>query len=197
MRIASWTIDENDERFVNRLERAKSSELTPLGLRNDIGYAVFSGRHGIYNTTLESCNCFDFSGDFPCKHILRLAMEMGLLNGRFERNLSEVKYPQEPSYVTKKVFVDMNTGEAFDERPYPDGPLSGKTIVITGIFEGYTREELTAVVNQAGGKVSGSVSGKTSFLVVGSEPGSKLTRAQQLGIPSISEAELIEMIEKG
>ena len=197
MRVADWTIDENDADFRNRLERAKSSELTPLGLRKDVGFAVFSGRHGIYNTTLDSCNCFDFSRKSPCKHILRLALEMDLIHEPFSSDISDVKYPQDPSYVTKKVFVDVNTGEAFDERPYPKGPLSEKTVVITGTFEDYTRDEITALINKAGGKVSGSVSNKTSFLVAGAEPRSKLTRAQQLGIPVISDKELIEMIEKG
>lgn len=197
MQIGCWMIDEKDEGFVRRLERAKQSDLTPLGLRKDIGYAVFSGRHGIYNTTLSSCNCYDFSGDSPCKHIIRLSMEMGLINEQFSSNLSDVKYPVEPSHVTKKVFVDSTTGEVFEDRPYPIGPLNGKTIVITGVFEQFTRDEITTIINKAGGKVSGSVSKKTTLLVAGSEPGSKLERAKQLGIPVISDKELIELIEKG
>ena len=76
-------------------------------------------------------------------------------------------------------------------------PLQGKTMVVTGTLPTMSREDVTALIEAAGGKVSGSVSKKTSMVVVGAEAGSKLTKAQELGIRIISENELREMIVNG
>lgn len=69
------------------------------------------------------------------------------------------------------------------------GALSGVTVVITGSFEGFSREEAAGLVKRAGGSVSGSVSRKTGFVLAGEKPGSKLKAANELGIPVIDEAE--------
>jgi DNA ligase (NAD+) len=71
-----------------------------------------------------------------------------------------------------------------------DGPLSGGTYVITGTLPNLSRAEATAIIEQAGGKVSGSVSKKTTALVAGEEAGSKLDKARELKIEVIDEAEL-------
>jgi DNA ligase (NAD+) len=74
------------------------------------------------------------------------------------------------------------------------GRLAGKTYVITGTLSAMTREEAISALERLGAKVSGSVSKKTSALVAGAEPGSKLERADQLGVPVLSEAELLKLI---
>jgi len=74
------------------------------------------------------------------------------------------------------------------------GPLQGKTLVITGTLPSLSREDAKAIIEQAGGKVSTSVSKKTSFVVAGEDPGSKLTKAQELGIPVITEQGLRALI---
>ena len=70
------------------------------------------------------------------------------------------------------------------------GALAGKTFVLTGTFPEWTREQAQAKIEAAGGKVSGSVSKKTSYVVAGDEAGSKLVKAQELGVPVIDEAQL-------
>jgi DNA ligase (NAD+) len=77
------------------------------------------------------------------------------------------------------------------------GLLAGKTFVLTGTLPTMTREEATKAIEELGGKVSGSVSKKTSYLVAGDEAGSKLEKATQLGVPVLSEPEFREIIKAG
>ena len=72
--------------------------------------------------------------------------------------------------------------------------LQGLTFVITGTLEGMTRDEAKALIIANGGKASGSVSKKTSFLLAGENPGSKLTKAEELGVKVISLDELKEIL---
>ena len=76
-----------------------------------------------------------------------------------------------------------------------DDRFSGKTFVLTGTLSNYTRDEASAIIEKYGGKASGSVSKKTSYVLAGENAGSKLTKAQELGIPVISEEEFAEMIQ--
>jgi len=76
------------------------------------------------------------------------------------------------------------------------GPLAGLTFVLTGTLPTMTREEAKAKIEAAGGKVSGSVSKKTHYVVAGEEAGSKLDKARELGVPIIGEAELLEMLAR-
>jgi DNA ligase (NAD+) len=68
--------------------------------------------------------------------------------------------------------------------------LEGLSFVVTGTMPGFTREEVKGFIEAHGGKVTGSVSGKTNFVVAGAEPGSKYAKAQALGVPIIDEHEL-------
>jgi DNA ligase (NAD+) len=74
------------------------------------------------------------------------------------------------------------------------GPWAGKTFVLTGTLPNLKREEAAAKIEAAGGKVSGSVSKKTDFVVAGEEAGSKLDKANALGIKVIDETELLKML---
>jgi DNA ligase (NAD+) len=76
-------------------------------------------------------------------------------------------------------------------------PLAGKTLVVTGTLEKMTRSEAEAAIVSAGGKVSGSVSKKTSYLVAGHSAGGKLKRAQDLGVKVINENELLDFLKGG
>lgn len=76
-----------------------------------------------------------------------------------------------------------------------DSALSGKTFVLTGTLPTLSRDEAAAMIEAAGGKVSGSVSKKTSYVVAGSDAGSKLAKAQELGITLLDEAALLALLE--
>jgi DNA ligase (NAD+) len=82
-----------------------------------------------------------------------------------------------------------------EEGPPPgEGPLAGNTLVLTGTLPTLTREEATEMIIAAGGKVTGSVSKKTSYVVAGESPGSKLANAERLGVPVLDEAGLRELL---
>ena len=78
-------------------------------------------------------------------------------------------------------------------RPQPPAPkkrtggLQGKTIVVTGTLKDFSRQQAEQAIREAGGKVSGSVSKKTHFVLAGEDPGSKLQKAQELGVEVIDE----------
>ena len=77
-----------------------------------------------------------------------------------------------------------------------DQRFAGKTFVLTGTLERFTRSEATEMIESRGGKASGSVSKKTSFVVAGEAAGSKLRKAQELGIPVLTEDEFLAMVNE-
>jgi DNA ligase (NAD+) len=82
------------------------------------------------------------------------------------------------------------------ERP-KGGPVRGLRFVLTGTLPVLSREEAKRLIESAGGKVSGSVSGKTSYLVAGEDPGSKLAKARELGVAVLNESQLRELVQTG
>jgi DNA ligase (NAD+) len=76
----------------------------------------------------------------------------------------------------------------------PEGPFAGKTFVLTGTLPTLTREAATAKIEAAGGKVTGSVSKKTDYVLAGEEAGSKLTKAQELGVKILDEAAFLKIL---
>jgi DNA ligase (NAD+) len=78
----------------------------------------------------------------------------------------------------------------------PEGPrpLAGKTIVLTGSLPTLSREEARELIERHGGRVTSSVSKKTSYVVVGQAPGSKADDARRLGVPVLDEAGLLELV---
>jgi DNA ligase (NAD+) len=87
-------------------------------------------------------------------------------------------------------------GLTFEEAGPPpgEGPLAGQTFVLTGTLPDLSREQASALIMAAGGKVTGSVSKNTSYVVAGESAGSKLVKAQTLGVPVLDEAGLIELL---
>ena len=75
-----------------------------------------------------------------------------------------------------------------------DTRFAGKTFVLTGVLTLFTRDEATAKIESFGGKAAGSVSKKTSYVVAGENAGSKLKKANELGIPVLSEQEFLDML---
>jgi DNA ligase (NAD+) len=85
-----------------------------------------------------------------------------------------------------------------EEAPIVEGvrPLAGKTFVFTGVLSRWKREEAEELVRKLGGEATGSVSRRTSFLVMGENPGSKLDRARELNVKIINEDEFEKMLKE-
>jgi DNA ligase (NAD+) len=82
-------------------------------------------------------------------------------------------------------------------RPAAEGPLAGKTVVLTGTLPDVTREEATRRLEAAGAKIAGSVSKKTGYVLAGDAAGSKLEKAKALGVPTVTWGEMLEILEGG
>ena len=84
-----------------------------------------------------------------------------------------------------------------ETRPAADGPLAGKTVVLTGALPGVTRDEAARTLEAAGARIANSVSKKTDYVVAGEAAGSKLEKAKSLGVETVSWNEMVELLEGG
>lgn len=100
---------------------------------------------------------------------------------------------QTKDLISRLKQAGVNTERLKDENE--DDRFAGKTFVLTGSLEKYSREEASNIIEKFGGKTSSSVSKKTSYVLAGEDAGSKLTKAQSLGVTIITEAEFAEMIK--
>ena len=103
--------------------------------------------------------------------------------------------PHNRALIAKLAAAGVNMAS---QQPEPSvvgpGPLAGKTFVLTGTLQTMTREQGEEAIERLGGKVSGSVSKKTTGLVVGADAGSKLDKAKKLGVPLLTEDEFRALI---
>ncbi len=88
-----------------------------------------------------------------------------------------------------------NVNMEYNEEQSEDNRFEGKTFVLTGTLENFTRDEASEIIERFGGKTSGTVSKKTSYVLAGEEAGSKLTKAREIGVTVITENEFQEMIK--
>ena len=175
------------ENLVNAIKESKERGLErliyALGIRNigEVAATALAARYG----TLEALT--------KATHEELLALEdFGEVTADCVLNF--FSHPQNLELVEKLAAYGLLTRAVAE----PKGDLfAGKTFVLTGTLPTLTRDEASDKIKALGGKVSGSVSSKTSYVVAGEAAGSKLTKAQTLGVRIISEEELLLMIEEG
>ena len=120
---------------------------------------------------------------------LSMVEEIGPIVANSIREFFEQEQTKDLLKRLKDAGVNMERQKSEDE----DERFAGKTFVLTGTLEKYSREEASNIIEKFGGKTSSSVSKKTSYLLAGEDAGSKLTKAQNLGVQIITEAEFDDM----
>jgi DNA ligase (NAD+) len=105
--------------------------------------------------------------------------------------------PANLALIEKLRAAGVRMADEAPEAAPEDGPLAGVTLVLTGGLERLSREEATTLAQQAGARVASSVSKKTDFVVAGENPGSKLARAEELGVEVIDEAGFLRRLGRG
>jgi DNA ligase (NAD+) len=118
--------------------------------------------------------------------------EIAETQGVGEKMASSIRAQLDDERMRRLIGELRETGLRFreDGPPPSEGPLAGKTLVLTGSLPDWSREEATQRIMAAGGRVTGSVSKKTDYVVAGDSPGSKLEKAERLQVPMLDEAAL-------
>lgn len=180
--------EKSSDNLINSIENSKKNCLSrllfALGIRH-IGQNAariiakkFKTMDNVINATEDEISQIDDIGATMAKSVVEFFNQ--------SRNIELISSLKEQNVNMEYIENDIG----FDDR------FSGMTIVVTGTLETLKREEAKALIEKFGGKAAGSVSKKTSFVVAGSEAGSKLTKANELGIKVIDEQEFLKMVEK-
>ena len=172
--------------LLNAIERSKQNNLDKLlfgfGIRNigDKAAALlaehFGSMQAIREATVEQISEIDGFGGVMAQSVAEFFAKDG---------------------TTDLVHRLVDAGLNMQWKGEPKGDkLAGKTLVVTGTLETLSRNEAEALIVKNGGKASGSVSKKTAYVVAGTAAGSKLTKAQTLGVPVLTEAEFLAMLDQ-
>lgn len=177
--------EKSADNLIKAIEKSKTNNLDKLvfalGIRNIGSKAAkllceqFSDIDSIINASAEMIEKIEGFGKIMAQNVEKAFREPNMLEliNRFRE------------YGLNLVYTSSNTGG--------DKRFEGKTFVLTGTLPTMKRRDAQALIEKFGGKVSGSVSKKTDYVVAGEDAGSKLVKAQQLGIAIISEQELIDI----
>lgn len=173
------------KKLLAALEKSKGQDLSRLiyafGIRQvgqkagKILAARFQTLENLQNATLEELTAVDDIGEITARNIL-----------------DWMASPQSRHLIDRlrEAGVNMTAAEQGSDRRF-----EGMTFVLTGTLEKFTRDEASEMIEARGGKSAGSVSKKTAYVVAGEAAGSKLRKAQELGIPVLTEEEFLELLE--
>ena len=179
--------DKFAQNLIDAINKSKDNDIERLicafGIRHIGNKAakIIAKRYGsieeLMNASVESLNLIDTIGGISAESIYDFFHQ-----------------EQTIDLINKLKTAGVNM-ENKNEIEFHDDRFAGKTFVLTGSLEKYTREEASEIIENYGGKTSGSVSKKTSYVLAGEEAGSKLTKAQELGVEIISEDDFEKMIK--
>lgn len=179
--------EKNTDKLLLTIEATKANDLDRLikglGIRNigkQAGQALkkhFRNINELKNASFEELLEVEDFGEISAKAIIDFFTQ-----------------PQNLDILTRLEEAGVNMTSSTEELP-ENAVLTGKTFVVTGTLPSLGRQEATELIEKNGGKVSGSVSKKTSYVLAGEAAGSKLKKAEELGIAVITEEELLKMLE--
>ena len=173
------------ENLIGAINRSKSAGLARLlcafGIRQVGSKAgkVLAGRFGTLDRLMAAT-----------EEELREIPDIGEVTARSIREWLDSEQSQHQIRLLREAGVSFDSAETVT-----DGRFGGMTFVLTGTLPNYTRDEAARIIESLGGKVSGSVSKKTAYVLAGEAAGSKLAKAESLGVKIIGEAEFNEMIK--
>lgn len=173
------------QNLLDAIEKSKTPDLFrfiyALGIPN-VGVKTakdlvnkFKSIDGLKKATFEELVSVQDVGDIVAKCVLEFFNEKEVLN-------------------TIDELLSLGVNPIFEEALIVESSFNGKTVVVTGTLQNYSRGEIKAKLESLGAKVSGSVSKKTDYVIAGEEAGSKLTKAQDLGVTVLTEEEFEKMI---
>ncbi len=174
------------QNLIDAIEKSKSNDLfkliTGLGIRHIGAKSAknlarkFRTMDNLMNASIEELSVQNDVGEVTAKSIYEFFRE-----------------EQSIDLINKLKLAGVNMESLEEENT--DNRFEGKTFVLTGALSKYSRDEASDIIEKLGGKTSGSVSKKTSYVLAGEDAGSKLTKAQNLGVTVITEEEFEEMIK--
>ena len=174
------------QNLIDAIEKSKSNDLfkliTGLGIRHIGAKSAknlarkFRTMDNLMNASIEELSVQNDVGEITAKSIYDFFRE-----------------EQSIDLINKLKLAGVNMESLEEENT--DNRFEGKTFVLTGALSKYSRDEASDIIEKLGGKTSGSVSKKTSYVLAGEDAGSKLTKAQNLGVTVITEEEFEEMIK--
>ena len=174
------------QNLIDAIEKSKSNDLfkliTGLGIRHIGAKSAknlarkFRTMYNLMNASIEDLSVQNDVGEITAKSIYDFFRE-----------------EQSIDLINKLKLAGVNMESLEEENT--DNRFEGKTFVLTGALSKYSRDEASDIIEKLGGKTSGSVSKKTSYVLAGEDAGSKLTKAQNLGVTVITEEEFEEMIK--
>jgi len=179
--------EKNTDKLLTAIEKAKSNPparlLTGLGISN-VGRSAAQ-------TLMDHFGSFDALAAATEEEMTAIA-DIGPISAKCV--FDYFRQGRNLTLIRKLASAGVNMVQEIKTAPSEDLPLSGQTVVITGTLPDLSREEAAQLITDHGGKVTGSVSKKTSFLLTGEAAGSKLAKAQSLGIPVLSLEELMDRL---
>lgn len=172
------------QNLLDAVERSKTPELYrfiyALGIPN-VGVKTakdlvnkFKSIEGLRSATFDELVSVQDVGDIVAKCVLEF-------------------FNEEKVLATIDELLKLGVNPSFEEQVIVESSFNGKTVVVTGTLQNYSRDEIKAKLESLGAKVSGSVSKKTDYVIAGEEAGSKLKKAQELGVTVLSEYEFEKM----
>ena len=185
-------VEKSTDNLLAAIERSKGAELWRfihgLGIPH-VGAAAakdLAGRFGGLDA-LAAARLEDFLGEKKATLIAGIGETMA------QAIVTHFNQPRNRTLVAELVALGVSPPVPAARAGSAGGVLSGKTFVLTGTLPHLTREEATARIEAAGGKVSGSVSKKTGYVLAGADPGSKLDKARTLEVPVLDEAAFLKL----
>ncbi|MBQ9086999.1 MAG: NAD-dependent DNA ligase LigA [Clostridia bacterium] len=177
--------EKSAKNLVGAIEASKGAGLErlvyALGIRNigEVAAAALAGKYGTLSALMDA----------TAEELCRIE-DIGPITAQCVVDF----FSHQPNRVLCQRLAEAGVLTESVAKPV-ENKLAGLTFVLTGTLPTLSRDEASEWIRQKGGKVTGSVSGKTSYVVAGDAAGSKLTKARELGIPVLSEEELMRMLE--